>query len=133
MSVTLGNQIMLAGYDIKSPREASNLQSQEVDLRLYWQALREMNENYTVFVHLVDKDGIVRSQKDNAPVNDTYPTSLWQPGEFVTDTYRLPLPPDLPPGDYTVKVGMYRAETGARLQIAGNGDRVELGKVSVAR
>ena len=62
-----------------------------------------MNENYTVFVHLVDSDGIVRGQKDNAPVNDTYPTSLWQPGEFVTDAYTLPLPPDLPPGDYAVE------------------------------
>jgi hypothetical protein len=85
-----------------------------------------------VFVHLVDKDGIVRSQKDNAPVNDTYPTSLWQPGEFVTDTYKLPLLPDLPPGDYAIKVGMYLAETGARLQVAGDGDLVELGKVSIA-
>ncbi len=129
MSVTLGAQIMLAGYDIKSPIS----KSQEVELRLYWQALREMNENYTVFVHLVDKDGIVRGQKDNAPVNGAYPTSLWQPGEFVADTYTLPLPPDLPPGDYAIKVGMYLAETGARLPVAGNGDQVELGKVSIVR
>jgi hypothetical protein len=27
---------------------------------------------------------------------------------------------------------MYLAETGARLPVAGNGDRVELGKVSIA-
>ena len=131
MSVTLGTQIMLAGYDIKSL--ISNLKTQEVELRLYWQALREMNEAYTVFVHLVDRDGIVRGQKDNAPVNGNYPTSLWQPGEFIADTYTLPLPPDLPPGDYAIKVGMYLAETGARLPVAGDGDRVELGKVSVAR
>ena len=141
MSVTLGNQIMLAGYDVKyqisaqsglSQTSTRNVKPQEVEIRLYWQALREMNENYTVFVHLADKDGIVRSQKDNAPVNDTYPTSLWQPGEFVTDTYKLPLPPDLPAGDYGIEVGMYLAETGERLQVVGNGDHVELGKVSLA-
>ena len=129
MSVMLGTQIVLAGYDVKYQK--SNLKSQEVVLNLYWQALREMNENYTVFVHLVDGSGTVRSQKDSAPVNDTYPTSLWQPGEFVTDAYKLPVPPDLPPGEYTIRVGMYLAETGARLPVAGNGDRVELEKINI--
>jgi hypothetical protein len=130
MSVTLGSQVALVGYDLKY--QMSNVKSQEVDLRLYWQALREMGENYTVFVHLVDSSGVVRSQKDNAPVNDTYPTSLWQSGEFVADDYLLSLPPDLPPGDYGIEVGMYLAETGARLPVAGKGDRVVLGQVSVA-
>jgi 4-amino-4-deoxy-L-arabinose transferase-like glycosyltransferase len=129
MSVTLGSQVALVGYDAESP--IPNLKSQQVELRLYWQSLHEMDENYTVFVHLVDSNGSVRSQKDNAPVNDTYPTSLWQPGEFVADAYILQLPPDLPPGDYSVEVGMYLAETGARLQVAGNGDHVALGKIHI--
>jgi len=129
MSVTLGTQVALVGYDVQSP--ISNLQSRQIELLLYWQSLREMDENYTVFVHLVDSDGMVRSQKDNAPVNDTYPTSLWQPGEFVADAYTLVLPPDLPPGDYGVEVGMYLAETGARLPVAGNSDHVVLEKTHI--
>ena len=62
----------VVGYDVQSP--ISNLQSQKAECRLYWQSLREMDENYTVFVHLVDSNGgIVRGQEDNAPVNDSYP------------------------------------------------------------
>ena len=79
-----------------------------------------------MFVHVVDASGAVRAQKDNAPMNGTYPTTLWQPGEFVRDTYTLSLPPDLPPGDYALDVGLYLADTGARLPVAGDGDHVML-------
>jgi hypothetical protein len=92
-----------------------------------------MNENYTVFTHLVDESGMVRAQQDGMPVNGAYSTALWLPGEFVTDTHTLTLPSDLPPGDYGLEVGLYRAETGARLTVTGGGDRVTLGKVNVTR
>ena len=129
MSVTLGSQIALVGYDVKY--QISNIKSQTVTVTLHWQALREMSESYTVFVHLVDKNGAVRDQKDNTPMNDTYPTTLWQPGEFVSDAYILSLPPELPPGEYALEVGLYLPETGARLPVAGDDDRIELGKIRI--
>jgi 4-amino-4-deoxy-L-arabinose transferase-like glycosyltransferase len=128
LSVTLGSQVALVGYDVKS--QLSNLKSQTVELTLHWQALEEMSESYTVFVHMVDASGAIRAQQDNAPVNGTYPTTLWQPGEFVSDTYTLALPPDLPQGDYVLEVGLYLAETGTRLPVIGDGDRVVLETVS---
>lgn len=131
MSITLGSQIALSGYDVK--RSASNVKPQEVALTLYWQALREMDESYTVFVHLMDGNRVVRAQQDSPPVNGTYPTTLWQPGEFITDLHVISLPPDLPPGDYVLEVGMYLAETGARLAVAGNQDYITLGTVSITR
>jgi hypothetical protein len=39
----------------------------------------------------------------------------------VTDTYAIALPGDTPPGEYPIEVGLYRAETGARLPVAING------------
>jgi len=146
MSVTLGSQVALVGYDIKSQALAPHvtpgqpqgqsagvpdLKSQTVELTLHWQALQEMSESYTVFVHVVDRSDAVRAQKDNAPMNSTYPTTLWQPGEFVRDTYTLSLPPDLPPGDYALEVGLYLADTGARLPVVGDGDRVVLTTVTI--
>jgi len=138
MSVTLGEQIALVGYDIQYPTPAlragasvPNTQSQTVDLTLHWQALKEMSENYTVFVHLVDASGAVRAQKDNWPVNDTYPTTLWQPGEFASDAYTLSLPSDLPPGEYTLDVGLYLADTGARLATAAGENHIALETMSI--
>ncbi len=126
MSVTFGSQVALTGYEVKY--QISNVKSQEVALTLYWQALREMDESYTVFVHFVDGNGAVRGQQDGEPMNSTYPTTLWQPGEFVTDVHTVPVPPDLPPGEYTLEVGLYLAETGARLPVAGDDDHVILEK-----
>jgi hypothetical protein len=64
-------------------------------------------------------------------MNGTYPTTLWQPGEFVHDVYTLSLPPDLPAGDYVLEVGLYLADTGARLPVVGNGDHVVLSQLHV--
>jgi len=164
MSVTLGSQVALVGYDVKSQTPAlrvtpgqstplgnphpwevpgawgmgqgasvSNVISQTVMLTLYWQAVGEMDTDYTVFVHLVDGNGTVWGQDDSAPMNGTYPTTLWQPGEFVTDAHQLTLPPDLPPGDYGLEVGMYQVETGLRLAVAGGGNKITLDKISLAR
>jgi len=128
LSITLGAQVALVGYDLEY--QIPNTKSQ-IELTLHWHALREMSESYTAFVHLVDANGAVRAQQDNAPVNNTYPTILWLPGEFVRDTYTLALPPDLPPGKYTLQVGMYLPESGARLPVTGGGDHITLDRLVV--
>jgi hypothetical protein len=130
MSVTFGSRVALVGYDTQV--QTSVAKPRTMTLTLYWQALGEMDTDYTVFVHLVDGSGTVRGQHDSTPMNGAYPTTLWQPGEFVTDAHTLALPPDLPPGDYGLEVGLYQVETGQRLAVAGNGDKVMLDKISVA-
>jgi hypothetical protein len=47
-----------------------------------------------------------------------YPTSLWEPGENITDVFQVPIPPDLPSGHYSIVIGMYDFSTGLRLPIA---------------
>jgi len=60
-----------------------------------------------VFVHLLDPQGQVVSQHDGDPVGGYSPTSRWRAGEIIADTHRVPLPPDLPPGAYGLKAGLY--------------------------
>jgi len=128
MSVTFGSQVALVGYNVESRADQHN-----VPVTLYWQALKEMDASYTVFVHLVDASGAVRSQQDNPPVNGAYPTTLWQTGEYVSDTLSLSLPPDLPPGDYVLKAGLYLPGTGARLAVIGEGDHITLETIHITR
>ena len=130
MSATLGSQIALIGYSLEPGTITAG---EPLTLTLGWKSLVATNADYTVFVHLVDASSAVRAQKDNAPVNGTYPTFLWLPGEYVSDVYTLSLSPDLPPGDYALEVGMYLPDTGARLAMADGRDKVVLGKVSVTR
>lgn len=130
LHVTLGEQVLLLGYDLAGESIAPG---EKLSLTLYWQALREMEENYTVFVHLIAPDGTMTGQRDSWPVNGTYPTSLWLSGEVVTDRYEIDVPTGAAPGEHLVEVGMYIAETGRRLKVSGGpSSAVILQKIPVA-
>jgi hypothetical protein len=60
-----------------------------------------------------------------------YPTTLWQLASLSAIWHTLGLPLDLPPGDYALEVGLYLADTGARLPVVGNGDHVVLSQLHV--
>ncbi len=98
---------------------------------LYWQALVDMDVPYTVFVHLLGQDGQVVTGHDGEPVSGTRPTTGWVPGEFITDPHQVPIPADLPAGQYVIEVGLYDA--GARdlprLPVLGDEGQVETDRV----
>jgi len=78
-----------------------------------------MDESYTVFTHLMAPDGTIAGQKDNPPVGGSYPTNLWLSGEVVVDVYEIPISADAAPGEHVLEIGLYVAETGARLPVLG--------------
>ncbi len=89
---------------------------------LEWESLRPIEENYKVFVQLLDAGLHVRAQGDDkAPLRGSAPTLLWFPrwrrGTRITDTYFLDVPHDLPPGSYPLVVGMYGFSTFKRVQV----------------
>lgn len=105
-----------------------------LDVTLYWFALRDTASNYKVFVHLLDPQGQVISQHDGDPVGGFSPTSRWRAGEIIADTHRIPLPPDLPPGPYGLKAGLYEfAGTPRNLAVtpATPDNRASLGDVTL--
>lgn len=131
--VVLGQRIRFLGYELHhSPFKSGG----QIYLTLYWQALDRIDEDYTVFTHLLDSEGRLRAQKDNPPVNGLLPTSAWETGEIIQDRYIIPLGPELPPGDYQLEIGMYQLETGRRLEVREGpeveGDRILLGAVEVS-
>lgn len=131
--VRLGDQISLLGYNINgSPVKAD----QVLRLTLYWKAAEKVENNYTVFTHLLNNDGLSVGQKDNPPVNGFYPTSTWKKDEIITDRYAIPLAADLPSGQYQIEIGMYDFDTGVRLPAFDEkghslGDSILLGNVEI--
>jgi hypothetical protein len=113
-NVNLGDQVELLGYDLSADVAAPG---DALTLTLYWRALREMDESYTVFTHLVAANGTMPGQQDNLPVNGSYPTNLWLSGEVVVDIYEIPISAEAAPGEHMLEVGLYVAETGARLPV----------------
>lgn len=109
---TLGNnQVRLLGYDLNHNLADAD---EELTVTLYWQALQPFDQNYQVFVHLIDTD--LRAQHDGAPQCDFNPTTHWEPGEIIPDTHTLRLPIDSDLQNLTLQVGMYNLITQERLQ-----------------
>lgn len=94
-----------------------------VALAVRWQALRPLDQDYTVFFHALGPDGIRWGQQDVMPQGGKLPTSQWQPGQVIEDRYELVISPDAPLGDYRYLLGMYQWQTGERLQV-GTDDKV---------
>jgi len=66
----------------------------------------------------------VIAQADSWPQGGAYPTLYWLPNEVVEDSYTIPVPPDTPPGEYTLQVGMYDGATGERAITLVDGEPV---------
>jgi hypothetical protein len=109
-------QVRLLSYQLATSQVKAG---GEVRLTLYWQALREMDESYIVFTHLLDEANQIWGQKDNLPASGTFPTSEWREGEVVEDSYVIPVQADAPQGTYHLIVGMYDPKTMQRLPVSG--------------
>ena len=108
-----------------------------LDLALTWEARAKVSADYSVFVHLVSKDGRLVAQQDGAPVGGFSPTSTWSAGNTVQDRHALLLPGDVGPGQYEVWLGLYNPATGERVPVrladGTSADHVVLTDIEVAR
>lgn len=123
------NQVLLTGIDFAS---GQIVPGQTVDVALEWQALQPLEEDYTVFVHLLGPDGQLHGQVDSWPVQGTYPTSAWPLDEPITDRYQVQLNADAPAGAYRVEVGLYLLATNTRLPLVDEAGTLTGDKLSLS-
>ncbi|GIW05759.1 MAG: hypothetical protein KatS3mg060_0564 [Dehalococcoidia bacterium] len=126
-----GGQLALTGWEVAGlDRDGALVPGGAIDLALEWTALRSVEEDYTVFVHVIGPDGRRYGQSDSQPAAGLAPTTLLLPGEPLIDRRRVALAADAPPGRYQLDVGLYRLATGERLPV-GSGTVVSLGPFKV--
>jgi len=115
---TFSSMFELVGYDVRTYTSTS-----EVSVILYWQALQQPDFDYSVFVHLIDESDQLVAQKDHAPgARFGYPPTTWQVGDLVADEHVIKIPPQLAPGTWRFRVGVYNWADGERLQIRRQGE-----------
>jgi 4-amino-4-deoxy-L-arabinose transferase-like glycosyltransferase len=102
----------LVGYDLANTRVAPG---DALDLTLYWQPTETTGERLTVFVHLLDEQGVIVGQSDGEPASGSRPTSSWLPDEFIADRHSVRVQSDALLGPATLLVGLYDPATGQRL------------------
>jgi hypothetical protein len=79
---------------------------ESIPITAYWQAQVTMNRPYVVSLYLLDPLAQVGGQID-LTLGGHYPNVLWAPGEYVTETYALPVRAGTPAGLYSVQLGLY--------------------------
>jgi hypothetical protein len=124
------NGLQLVGMD---PISTTVHPGESVNLRLVWVADQPIDQNYTVFVHLVGADGKPLAQADRAPEDGFYPTSAWAVGELVADNYAISIPSEAPSGDYKLRVGLYQPQTNKRLPLVPSGDMFDLTQLTIEK
>jgi 4-amino-4-deoxy-L-arabinose transferase-like glycosyltransferase len=112
-----GDAIQLVGYSLDAKEVTAG---ETLYVTLYWRSLAPLDDDYTVFVHLLGghnpaTNGPLWAGHDGQPDGGHYPTSRWQPGQVLLDLHPLAVPLDAPPGDYQLEVGFYLLATMARL------------------
>ena len=133
LEARFGDEIRLHGYAVA---EGPFAPGEVVDVTLFWEAEEPLVERYKVFLHLLDDGGNLAAQTDAEPLGNLLPTDRWEPGEEVVDRHGVLLPPDLPPGTYTLVVGLYRLIGGERLVAMSTegppSDHLSLGPIAVS-
>jgi hypothetical protein len=125
-----GEQVRLLAYDL--PASSHSLQGtpgpiiqaragDTLPVVLYWRALRPLDTDYSVFLHLDTPDGETYASADEVNPEDI-PTSHWPRSLYVRNPLSLDLPADLPPVRYTLSAGLYDPESGQRLPVHSCGD-----------
>lgn len=138
LSYLLGGGIRLVAWDLNWSEPVSP--GEKLQFVLYWSCEAAPGEDLNVFVHLVaDGEAQPLAQDDGSPLNGYYPTCLWVTGDVVADPREIPLPRDLPEGNYELLVGLYSLQTMERLPaFDAQGTRlpagcIPLGSVEVRR
>jgi hypothetical protein len=128
--------INLDCYEAHISQDAPKGSGRRVGVYLNWRTDDRLENSLRVFAHVLDASGQIVAQDDSIPALWTYPTNEWEAGKVVVDFHQFPLDASLPPGEYTLQVGLYDDKTGARVNCIDEthhpvNDKVVLSKIQI--
>jgi len=91
--------------------ELRQAQQKDNTISLIWQTTTSIEQNYSIFVHLLDAEGTLIEQVDGVPYQGLYPLPNWLPNHPILDTRTLPQLE----GIRQIVIGIYDPATGQRL------------------
>jgi mannosyltransferase len=126
LDAAFAEPLRAVGYNVDSRRIPIDT---PLRFGLYLKAEALVTGNYQIFTHLVDASGKLIAQADHIAGADSYPTSLWQPGNLLYNRFEISVPPGTPPGEYQVLIGLY--DQRGRLPLSDGRDHLKLFDVTL--
>ncbi|HLY67795.1 MAG TPA: hypothetical protein VKU60_19810, partial [Chloroflexota bacterium] len=129
LAADFSNGMQLVGW---SRPDGGVAPGQQLHLRLFWGASKPPDFDYSAFVRLDDRNGLLVHDADHGPGASIQLLShLWQPGEVIPDDWTINLPASAHPGQYQVEVGLYDYRDLKPVVDTQNQAYVTLGNVTV--
>jgi hypothetical protein len=128
---TFGGQLRLLGY---ATERGEARPGGSLTVTLGWQSLGAVAADYSVVTMLKGADGQPVEQNQRGLGGGGEGTSAWEAGRWVFRTSTLVLKEKLPPGEYTLAVGLYDSKARRLVPLDGAGspdNTVSLGTAQV--
>jgi 4-amino-4-deoxy-L-arabinose transferase-like glycosyltransferase len=119
VSVNFDDHIELLGYSIKAPHEDYVGAGESFTLTWYFKCTKKLTSTYRLFVH-IDGEGN-RIHGDHDPVENSYPVTLWEPGDIIADSQKIDVPASSHGGEYKILMGFYSGDTRLQIRQGPNG------------
>jgi hypothetical protein len=121
LDLTFGGALRLTGYDLEQ-------RPGRVRLTAFWETTGRVGA-WTRRAELVGSDGRVVAQVEGAPLDPYLPPSKWDRGQTIVEALDLRPPPDLPAGQYRLRLS-WRDQNGGPVP-SERGDAAEVTSVSL--
>ena len=118
VGVDLADGVRLLGYE-------RSIDGDALDVVVYWQAREQPRGNYSLFIHLMNREGDLIAQFDGLPYDYELPTYKWSVGKVVPFAARLRLPAEGEP--FQLRAGLYEYPSLDHLKTLGGRKYVSLG------
>ena len=104
----------------------------DVQVDLAFMSNAPLPRDWSLFIHLVDGTGLTVAQLDTMPGGGLRPTSGWQPGRLLLDSYTVAIPVTAhTPNRASWQVGFYDHRSGERLPQVDGGTSYTFGEVTI--
>ena len=116
-----------------------DLPSETPTIPFAWRTTARASEDYAQFLHFGHDASGTWWVYDQQPLGNRLPTRLWYNGLADRETWQVPLPADLAPGQYKVFTGLYRQSDLERVSVSDADGRsfldarVPLGSLTIER
>ncbi len=120
-TVIVGDFAQFIGHDMGT---LTWVRGEKIILTLYWRPTDQAPppRDYSVYIHLLTPDGEKIAQWDGGPLQGTYPTRFWRPGESLLDFWTIRMPKDAVKGPAHLRIGLYDPLSSERLPVTINGE-----------
>lgn len=117
LDASVGANLHVLGYDLASP---SVQRGASAELVTHFRLSGKIEPGWRLFFHLEGPGGF--RNLDHVPVEGAYPMERWRPGQHIRDRLAISFTPAMPPGTYTVYLGLFKGAQRLPVSPASAGD-----------